>query len=227
MQQILDIFRDLPGFLDGFIAAHGPAVYALLFAIIFAETGLVIMPFLPGDSLLFTCGALAARGSMNIWLLSAILLVAAVLGDFVNYHVGKFVGPRIFASRDATTFWHRLLNRKHLDRAHAFYETYGGKAVVLGRFVPIVRTFVPFVAGAGAMNYAKFFLYNVVGAVAWVGVCVGAGWFFGGLEWVKRHFEAVVVGIIIVSLIPMAVEVLLARRRGRLAREAAAQDAPI
>lgn len=213
MHQLLDIFRDLPGFLDSFIASHGVLVYALLFAIIFVETGLVVMPFLPGDSLLFTAGAIAARGSMSVWLLFALLVAAAVAGDFVNYHAGKYVGPRVFRSRDGTTFWHRVLNRKHLDRAHAFYEKYGAKAVVLGRFVPIVRTFVPFVAGAGAMTYGKFVLYNVVGAVVWVGVCLAAGWYFGNIGWVKRHFEAVVVGIVVVSLIPIGVEWVLARRR--------------
>lgn len=215
MDQILAIFKDLPGFLDGFIAAHGTLVYLLLFAIIFVETGLVIMPFLPGDSLLFTAGALAARGSMSIWVLLGLLIVAAILGDFVNYHIGKYVGPRVFRTRpgEGATLYERLLNHNHLDRTHEFFETYGGKAVVLGRFVPIVRTFVPFVAGAGAMTYARFFLYNVLGAVLWVGICLAAGWFFGNISWVKKNFEAVVVGIIVVSLIPLAVEYILAKRR--------------
>jgi membrane-associated protein len=219
MEQILDIFRDLPGYLDQFIQAHGAWVYALLFAIIFAETGLVVAPFLPGDSLLFTVGALAARGSMDVWLISGTLVVAGVLGDAVNYHIGRWVGPRVFHCEPGpdSPWIERALNRKHLQRAHDFYEKYGGKAVVLGRFVPIARTFVPFVAGAGAMTYSRFVVYNVAGAVAWVGVCVGAGYFFGNIPWVKRNFEAVIVGIIVVSLVPLAVEYLLERRRRRAA----------
>jgi len=159
MQELLDnfiaLFKDLPGFLDGFIKEHGLWVYVLLFAIIFAETGLVIMPFLPGDSLLFTVGAIAARGSMNVWAITAALVVAGVLGDAVNYHAGKYIGPRVFKSKpgEGSSFLERALNRQHLERAHAFFEKYGGKAVILGRFVPIVRTFVPFVAGAGAMGW--------------------------------------------------------------------------
>lgn len=225
MHDLLDIFRqlftDLPGFLDGFIADHGFWVYALLFAIVFAETGLVVTPFLPGDSLLFTVGALAARGSMNVWVIAALLIGAGILGDAVNYWIGKWIGPRVFkfdpSQGRAPTLLERLLNRKHLDRAHAFYERYGGKAVVLGRFVPIVRTFVPFVAGAGAMTYSRFLVYNIIGAVLWVGVCIGAGYAFGNIGWVKRNFEAVVVGIIVISLIPMGIELLLAARRNKTA----------
>ncbi|MCA9287877.1 MAG: VTT domain-containing protein [Phycisphaerales bacterium] len=256
LQPILDILHDLPGFLDGFVSDYGLWVYVLLFAIIFAETGLVIMPFLPGDSLLFAAGAVAARNSgLDPGMLVVVLVIAAVLGDAVNYHIGKWVGPRVFrlgsdgatratpaapdvlpatdqeAGATATsapstpakaTGVKRLLelalNRKHLDRAHAFFEKYGGKAVVLARFVPIVRTFIPFVAGAGAMNYSKFVFYNVLGAVLWVGICVGAGWFFGNIEWVQKNFEAVIIAIIVVSLIPLVVEYILARRRARAAR---------
>ncbi|GMV27254.1 MAG: membrane protein [Phycisphaerae bacterium] len=220
IDQFFHLLRDIPGFLDGFITAHGAWVYALLFAIIFCETGLVVTPFLPGDSLLFTVGALAARGSMNVWFVSALLIVAGVLGDAVNYHLGKYFGPRIFRG-EGTTGFARLINRKHLDRAHEFFEKYGGKAVILGRFVPLVRTFVPFVAGAGAMNYGKFGVYNVAGAIAWVGLCVGAGWFFGNIDWVKRNFEAVVIGIIVVSLIPVAFEYVTHKRRAAGSRGAA------
>lgn len=218
MQQLLDILRDLPGFLDGFIAEHGVWVYVLLFAIIFAETGLVVMPFLPGDSLLFAVGALAARGSMNVWLISLVLIAAGVLGDAVNYHVGRYIGPRVFKAEGGRTLIERVLNRKHLARAHEFFEKYGGKAVILARFVPIVRTFIPFVAGAGAMTYSRFALYNVTGAVAWVGICVGAGYAFGEMEFVKKNFEAVIIAIIVVSCIPMVVEYMLARRRAARAR---------
>lgn len=231
LHQLLDIFRDLPGFLDAFIADHGVWVYGLLFAIIFAETGLVVMPFLPGDSLLFTVGAIAARGSMNVWAITSLLVFAGVLGDAVNYHVGKYIGPRVFnkdlAAAGRATLLERLLNRKHLDRAHAFYEKYGGKAVVLGRFIPIVRTFVPFVAGAGAMNYSRFVLFNVVGAVAWVGLCIAAGYFFGNIPVVQKHFEAVVVAIILISVLPIGVELLLERRRRKRKLAAEAPAAPL
>lgn len=217
MQQLLDIFLHLDQHLETFVGDHGLWVYALLFAIIFAETGLVVTPFLPGDSLLFAVGALAARGLFNVWTVSLVLIVAGVLGDAVNYHIGKYTGPRIFRCEVAEgckpTLFMRLLNRKHLDRAHAFFEKYGGKAVILARFVPIVRTFVPFVAGAGAMNYSRFVLYNVIGAVAWVGVCVAAGFWFGNFEIVKKNFELVIVGIIAVSLIPIAIEFVNARRQ--------------
>jgi membrane-associated protein len=220
LQQGLAILRDMPTFLNGFIADYGMWVYGLLFAIIFAETGLVVLPFLPGDSLLFAVGMLSAGGAMNVWMISLTLIVAGVLGDAVNYHVGRWIGPRVFRGESGGTLLEKLLNRKHLDRAHEFFETYGGKAVIMARFVPIVRTFVPFVAGAGAMTYSKFFVYNVVGAVAWVGICVGAGYMFGDMAVVKKNFELVIVGIIVVSCIPMAVEFILAKRRAK-ARAAA------
>ncbi|KAA0216328.1 MAG: DedA family protein [Leptolyngbya sp. PLA3] len=210
----MDFFLNLDDSLKWLIAEYGIWIYGLLFAVIFCETGLVVTPFLPGDSLLFAVGALAAGGSMNVWTITLTLVIAAVLGDAVNYHAGKFIGPRVFSreiSEDATLI-ERLLNRKHLERAHAFFEKYGGKAVVLGRFVPIVRTFVPFVAGAGAMNYGRFVWFNITGAVLWVGLCIGAGWFFGNIPFVKEHFEAVVIGIIIVSLIPVGIEYVNARR---------------
>jgi membrane-associated protein len=218
MHQLLDILKDLPGFLDTFIRDYGLWVYALLFAIIFAETGLVILPFLPGDSLLFAVGAVAARGAMDVWTIAIVLIIAGVLGDAVNYHVGKFIGPRIFKTEGGTGLYGRLLNRRHLARAHEFFEKYGGKAVFLARFVPIVRTFIPFVAGAGAMTYSRFVLYNITGAVAWVSLCIGAGYMFGGMEFVKKNFEAVIVGIVVISIIPMVIEYFLARRRARSAR---------
>jgi membrane-associated protein len=217
MHQLLDIFLNLNANLDQFVLDHGAWVYALLFAIIFAETGLVILPFLPGDSLLFAAGAIAARGSMNVWILVFSLIIAGVLGDAVNYHIGRYLGPKVFAKKaegTQRTLLDRLLNRKHLEKASAFFEKHGGKAVVMARFIPIVRTFVPFVAGAGAMNYSKFVVYNVIGAVAWVGICIGAGYAFGNIEVVKKNFELVIVGIVIVSLIPMAIEILNARRKG-------------
>src|SRR6478735_9025479 len=194
--QVLDFFFHLDAHLESFVAAYGFWVYALLFAIVFAETGLVVTPFLPGDSLLFTCGALAATGVLNIWIVAPLLIFAAILGDTTNYAIGHFVGPRIFRAEDNKGFWHKLLNRHHLMEAHAFFERHGGKAVVLGQFMPIIRTFVPFVAGCGAMTYRHFAIFNVAAAVLWVGVCMGAGYAFGNVPAVKEHFELVIVGIV-------------------------------
>jgi len=194
------------------VAAYGPWVYAILFAIVFAETGFVVTPFLPGDSLLFATGALCATGVLSTPVSLALLATAAFTGNAVNYTVGRIIGPRVFNATDHTGLSHKLLNREHLQRAHAFFEGYGGKAVILGRFVPIVRTFVPFVAGAAQMPSHSFGLYNLVGAAAWVGICVGAGLLFGNVPIVKQNFSLVALGIVGVSLLPMVVEYL--RRRG-------------
>lgn len=194
-------------------SAYGPWVYAVLFAIIFAETGLVVAPFLPGDSLLFATGALAATGVLNPWLAIGLLIVAAVAGDAVNYSIGRAVGPRIFTATDSSSTWQRLLNREHLDRAHAFFEQYGGKAVVLARFVPIVRTFLPFVAGAAGMSRTTFSFYNLAGGIGWVVICIGAGLIFGNVPIVKQNFSLVAIGIVIVSMLPMLIEYLNHRRR--------------
>lgn len=190
-----------------FIRDYGSWVYAILFTIVFAETGFVVTPFLPGDSLLFAAGALCARGDLSITAMLALLVVAAFAGNTVNYAVGRFIGPRVFQTS------HRLLNKEYLDRAHAFFEQYGGKAVILGRFVPIVRTFVPFVAGAAQMTPASFVLYNAVGAIAWVSLCLGAGWFFGNIPIIKDNFSLVTIGIVVVSVLPMAYELIAGRRR--------------
>jgi membrane-associated protein len=212
MESIIDVFLHLDTHLTEFVAAYGRWVYALLFLIIFAETGLVVTPILPGDSLLFAAGALAATGSLDIRLVLILLILAAILGDAVNYAVGKAVGPRIFRSIDRTSWWQRLLNREHLARAHEFFEKYGGKAIVLGRFVPIVRTFVPFVAGAAQMTAASFVFYNAIGAVAWVGSCLLAGVIFGNVPIIKNNFSLVTIGIVFVSVLPVAIEYL--RHRG-------------
>jgi membrane-associated protein len=211
LESFLHFVLNLDTELAQFVQQYGIWVYALLFLIIFAETGLVVTPFLPGDSLLFTTGALAASGVLDLWMILGLLLVAAILGDAVNYAVGHFVGPRVFRAQDNVTFWHRMLNRNHLQQAHDFFERYGGKAVVLGRFVPIVRTFVPFVAGAGSMSYPQFAFFNVAGGILWVGLCVGAGYVFGNIPVVKENFELVVVGIVFVSLLPMVWGFLLNR----------------
>jgi len=208
MGGLVDIFLHLDTHLTQFVATYGGWVYALLFLIVFAETGLVVTPFLPGDSLLFAAGALAAAGGLNVWAVIALLSVAAVLGDAVNYAAGRFVGPRVFSATDRSSGLHRLLNREHLQRTHAFFEKYGGKAVILGRFVPIVRTFVPFVAGAGAMTYARFAVYNVVGGLIWVGICTLAGYAFGTVPIVKNNFSLFALGIVFVSVIPIGIEMI-------------------
>jgi membrane-associated protein len=213
----LDFFLHLDTHLEAFVGHYGPWVYGLLFLIIFCETGLVVTPFLPGDSLLFTTGALAAAGILDIWLAAILVLVAAIAGDAVNYSIGHYVGPRVFRAEDRRSLWHRLLNRGHLMAAHAFFERHGGKAVVLARFVPIVRTFVPFVAGAGSMSYPQFAFYNVSGAMLWVGLCVGAGYGFGNVPVVKDNFELVVVAIVFISVLPIAWGYLISRMRRRAA----------
>jgi membrane-associated protein len=194
------------------VAAYGPWVYGILFAIVFAETGFVVTPFLPGDSLLFATGALCATGALQTPSALGLLIAAAFTGNAVNYAVGRAVGPRVFSATDRSALSHRLLNQQHLERAHAFFEQYGGKAVILGRFVPIVRTFVPFVAGAAQMRSTSFALYNAVGAGAWVCVCLGAGFVFGNVPIVKNNFSLVTIGIVFVSILPVLVEYVRQRR---------------
>jgi membrane-associated protein len=211
MQGLIDIFLHLDVHLAELVGRYGVWVYGLLFAIIFAETGLVVTPFLPGDSLLFAAGALAATGALDVRWLFLLLAAAAVVGNTVNYSIGRFVGPRVFRADES----HWLLNKQYLDRAHAFFEQYGGKAVVLTRFVPIIRTFVPFVAGAGAMRYPIFAMYNLAGGLLWVGICVGAGYLFGNVPVIKNNFSLVALGIVAVSLIPMAVEWVKHKKKGQ------------
>lgn len=196
--------------LQGIIAHYGPWTYALLFVVIFAETGFVVTPFLPGDSLLFAAGALCAGTVLNVHLLVVLLSAAAVLGNLVNYSAGAFIGPKVFQAEDSL-----LLRKKHLDRAHAFFEKYGGRSVILSRFMPIIRTFVPFVAGVGRMSYARFFLFNLIGGCSWICLLTYLGYFFGGTGLVRRNFSLVVVAIIALSLVPIALEALKAARAGR------------
>jgi membrane-associated protein len=210
---IIDFILHIDEHLLEFVTEYGPWVYGILFAIVFAETGIVITPFLPGDSLLFATGAIAATGALHAPTAAAVLLLAAFAGDSVNYSIGRFVGPRVFSASDQSGRLHRLLNREHLAHAHAFFERYGGKAVVLGRFVPIVRTFVPFVAGAAQMSYPAFVFYNFTGAVAWVGLCMGAGLLFGNIPIVRQNFSLITIGIVLVSILPMVVEFIRHRRR--------------
>ena len=212
MAYLIDLFLHLDVHLAEFVAQYGIWVYAGLFAVIFAETGLVVTPFLPGDSLLFAAGALAATGAMDITLVLGLIAVAAILGNSVNYAIGRAIGPRVFAASDGTGWQSKLLNRKHLDRAHEFFEKHGAMAVISSRFAPIIRTFVPFVAGAAAMSASKFLLYNVVGGMLWTAVCVGAGYAFGNVPIIKNNFSLVALGIVAVSLLPMVMEILKARR---------------
>ncbi len=204
---MIDFVLHFDKHLFEFVQTYGVWVYGLLFGIIFAETGLVVTPFLPGDSLLFAAGALAASGGgLNPWLLFGLLALAAFTGNAVNYTIGRSIGPRIFTATETVSLVGRMMNRQYLDRAHAFFEQYGGKAIILGRFVPIVRTFVPFVAGAGQMTAAAFVLYNAIGAAAWVGLCLLAGVLFGNVPIIKNNFSLVTLGIVFVSILPVLVE---------------------
>jgi len=213
IKQVLDLFLHLQDHLHALTREHGAWVYGILFLIIFAETGLVVTPFLPGDSLLFAVGAIAANpeSGLNVYLAGVVILVAAIIGDTVNYSVGKFAGAALSKK------YPRLIKPEYLTKTHQFFERYGGKTIILARFVPIVRTFAPFVAGSGAMDYRRFMMFNVVGAVAWVVTLVPAGWFFGSLPWVKKNFELVVLGIIFVSVLPMLVEILREWRKRKTA----------
>ena len=203
---MLDFLLHSDRHLLEFVRTYGSWVYALLFAIVFAETGLVVTPFLPGDSLLFATGALCATGALSTPAALGLLALAAFTGNAVNYTVGRLIGPRVFSATDRSRLSHRLLNQEHLRRAQVFFENYGGKAVILGRFVPIVRTFVPFVAGAAQMPSHSFVFYNFVGAATWVGLCLGAGLLFGNVPVVKENFSLVTLGIVFVSILPVVVE---------------------
>jgi membrane-associated protein len=216
LAQAVNVFLHLDQHLREFVDQYGTWTYLALFAIVFCETGLVVTPILPGDSLLFAAGAIAALGSLNPHLLVLLLTVAAVLGDAVNYQIGRRIGPAVFRGDK-----NRFFKREHLDKTHAFYERYGGKTIIIARFVPIVRTFAPFVAGVGQMNYAKFALFNITGAIAWVVVGVYAGYLFGTLEIVKKNFSLIIIAIVFVSLLPAGIEYLRARRSARIAAGAA------
>lgn len=201
IQQLIEIFLHLDKHLDQIITNYGTWTYLILFTIIFCETGFVVTPFLPGDSLLFAVGALAATGSaLNIWFAVILLCIAAILGDTVNYWIGHFIGPRVFTEKI------RFLKKEYLDRTHQFFEKYGGKTIILARFVPIIRTFAPFVAGVGSMTYWRFISYNVIGGIAWVFILSFAGYFFGNITIVKNNFSIVIIAIIIISIMPGVIE---------------------
>jgi membrane-associated protein len=213
MTELIDLLLHVDTYLLDIVARYGRWIYALLFGVVFAETGLIVTPFLPGDSLLFAAGAIAATGSLDITLIAVVLLAAAVTGDAVNYAVGRAAGVRLIERARADPRVGRWINPAHIVRAHEFFERHGGKAVVLGRFMPIVRTFVPFVAGVAEMTYPTFAFYNLAGGVAWVGLCVGGGYVFGNVPIVKENFSLVVLGIVAVSLLPMVIEYLRYRAR--------------
>lgn len=208
MHFLIDLFLHLDAHLTEAIAHYGAWTYVLLFVIVYCETGLVVIPFLPGDSLLFAAGSLAALGAFGLWQLAGTLMLAAFLGDVTNYGVGRFLGARLF--RDGS----RLFKRGHLDKTHLFYEKHGSKALVMARFVPIVRTFAPFVAGIGRMKYVRFLSFSIVASLLWVTVCVGSGFLFGNIPAVKNHFSLAVLGIIAISLIPAALGFLRSLRSG-------------
>ncbi len=213
MSQLIDLLLHADTYLFDIVANYGPWIYGVLFVIVFCETGLIVTPFLPGDSLLFAAGALAATGSLDIRLAAVLLIVAAAAGDAVNYAVGRSLGHIVIARAHSDPRWGRWIKPAYLAQAHEFFERYGGRAVILGRFMPIVRTFVPFVAGAAEMTYTSFAINNVIGAIAWVAICLGAGYAFGNVPFVKKNFEIVALGIVFVSLLPMFIEIIRQRAR--------------
>lgn len=205
VQHLIDIFLHIDKHLENIIGEYGTLTYAILFLVIFVETGFVVMPFLPGDSLLFAAGAFVAMDALNLYALLGLLMVAAILGDTINYWIGRRLGQRAY-----TLSW---VNHKHLDKAQAFYEKYGGKTIVLARFVPVIRTFAPFVAGIGRMPYGYFIGYNLMGGIAWVLICILSGFFFGNIPLVKKNFELVILAIIVISFLPILIEVWKARKQ--------------
>jgi len=209
---VIDLLLHSDEYLRDLVQNYGPWIHAILFAIVFAETGLVVTPFLPGDSLLFAAGAIGATGALDTRLAAIVLISAAVLGNFVNYTIGRSAGARLIHLAQTNPRWRRWINPDYITRAHAFFERHGGKAIVLTRFMPIVRTFVPFVAGVAEMPYGAFAFYNIAGGVAWVAVCLGAGYLFGNVPIVKDNFSLVALGIVAVSLLPMVVEYVRYRR---------------
>ena len=217
--QFVDIILHVDRYLVVILRDYGTLTYLFMFLLIFCETGLVFTPFLPGDSVIFALGALASIGSLRPWILYAVLSAAAVIGDSVNYAIGAKFGPAVFRKEDS-----RFFKKANLDRTHAFYEKYGALAIIVGRFMPIIRTFVPFVAGIGRMSYVKFFSYNVIGAIAWVSLFLWGGYFFGSMPFVKNNFSAVALAIIVISFIPPIVAAIKARSASKATAKAAKGD---
>ena len=203
LQKFLHVILHLDQYLYGLTIEYGGLIYALLFLIIFCETGLVVTPFLPGDSLLFAAGTLAAVGQLNVHLLVMLLIIAAILGDALNYFIGHHLGPKVFRNPNAKFF-----NPVYLERTEAFYEKYGGKTIVIARFIPIIRTFAPFVAGVGSMSYPRFLAYNIAGAILWVASITYGAYWFSNIEFIKRNFSVVIIAIILISMLPVAFEIV-------------------
>ncbi|HQF61396.1 MAG TPA: DedA family protein [Anaerolineaceae bacterium] len=218
IMQIVDFILHVDKYLDMIIATVGNWTYVVLFIIIFIETGLVVTPFLPGDSLLFAAGAFAARGAFDVILLYVLMAFAAVLGDTANYWIGHYIGPRVFTTKS------RLFKKEYLDRTQAFYEKHGGKTIFLARFIPIIRTFAPFVAGVGKMTYGHFITYNIVGGIVWTAVFIFGGYFFGNLPFVEKNFSLVIIAIIVISVLPAVYEAIKNRRQP--AKPAAEEKTP-
>jgi len=212
IKSVIDFVLHLDRHLSGIIQHYGLWTYGILFVVIFVETGLVVMPFLPGDSLLFAAGTFAALGSLNVGWLLALLAAAAVIGDTVNYWAGHHLGPRVFHKENS-----RFFKKEYLDRTHAFYEKHGGKTIIIARFIPIIRTFAPFVAGIGSMSYGRFLAYNVMGGIGWVILFVTAGYFFGNIPFVKKNFSLVIIAIILISILPGVIEAFRHKKRKSLA----------
>ena len=204
---LVDFILHIGEHLQELVNNYGNWIYAILFAIVFCETGLVVLPFLPGDSMLFAAGTIAAVGDMNIFVLIGLLIVAAILGDFVNFEIGKHFGQKLFSNPNS-----KIFKQSYLQKTHDYYEKYGGRTIIIARFIPIVRTFAPFVGGMGNMNYAQFARYNIVGAVLWVVSFTTLGYFFGQLPFVKEHFSWIMIAIIVFSLVPMIVEIIRHRK---------------
>ncbi len=212
--EVIEFLLHLDQHLSAIIDAVGIYTYIILFLIIFAETGFVVTPFLPGDSLLFVVGTLAGSGFLNIWIVYTSLLLAAILGDSINYWIGHHIGPKVFAKENS-----RLFNKAYLEKTREFYAKHGGKTIILARFLPIIRTFAPFVAGIGKMHYSTFIFYNIIGGFIWVTSLTFAGYFFGGLPFVKENFEYAVIGIIVISIMPMIIEYIRHKRGPRLTKK--------
>ena len=220
LKQAIEFILHLDVHLTAMCTTYGAWVYVILFVVVFCETGFVVTPFLPGDSLLFAVGALGAIGALDPWIASAVLVGAAVGGDTANYWIGHYVGPRVFHEEHS-----RFLNREYLVRTHVFYEKHGGKTIILARFLPIIRTFAPFVAGIGSMTYRRFILFNVVGGVLWVAVVLGSGFFFGNIPVVKANFSLVIIALVLIPGLPSVVEFIrIKMRRKAKKREAAPEE---
>jgi membrane-associated protein len=207
---LVDFFLHLDSHLAEVIQKYGAQTYTLLFVIIFLETGIVVTPILPGDSLLFAAGSFAGLGALSLWTVFLVCVTAAILGDTVNYAIGSYLGPRVFHFPKS-----RFFNPRHLQKTHEFYERYGGKTIIIARFIPIIRTFAPFVAGVGKMSYGRFLAYNAVGGLLWVSICVFAGYFFGNLPFVKKNFSLVVLAIVVISILPAVFEYMKHRAESK------------